>query len=158
VRNIPLVRNGMFRTLHLVHCRPDDECLTIETCCLNEYNIRLLVTRTLIKRLCLTVLSEYTRVLPNTTEWKALNNYFGNQENRVEQYFHFRSLRLLRDCAMCQAVCRRSSNIEARAQSQPDTYEIFWWAKNKFLSGCFNYLCQYNCTNVPHSLSYLFCT
>jgi len=32
--------------------------LTTETCCLNEYNIRLPVTRILIKWLCLTVLSD----------------------------------------------------------------------------------------------------
>ena len=41
----------------LVHCRPDDVRLTTETC-INEYNIRLPVTRILIKQLCLTVLSE----------------------------------------------------------------------------------------------------
>jgi len=43
----------------LVHCRPDDDRFTTETCCLNKYNIRLPVTRILIKQLCLTVISEY---------------------------------------------------------------------------------------------------
>jgi len=60
---------------------------------------------------------------------------FGNRENKVEEYFHFRSLRLLSNCAMGQAVCRRPCNVEAWAQSQPGPYEIFRWTKNRFLSG-----------------------
>ena len=42
----------------LLHRRPDDGRLTTEACCLNEYNIRLPVTRILIRQLCLTILSE----------------------------------------------------------------------------------------------------
>ena len=49
----------------LVHCRPDDGRLTTETCCLNEYNIRLPVTRILIEQLCLTLLSEDTEFSNN---------------------------------------------------------------------------------------------
>jgi hypothetical protein len=52
----------------LVHCRPDDGRLTTETCCLNEYNIRLPVTRILIKQLCLTLLSEYIKIVLNTLD------------------------------------------------------------------------------------------
>jgi hypothetical protein len=58
----------------LVHCRPDDGRLTTETCCLNEYNIRLPVTRILIKQLCLTVLSEYIMLFTSNEGRKMLLN------------------------------------------------------------------------------------
>jgi hypothetical protein len=42
---------------------------------------------------------------------------------------------LLRDCAMGQVVCCRSSKVEARVQSQPGPYEIFRWTKTDFCLG-----------------------
>ena len=43
----------MFLTLHfyVVRCRPDDGRSTTETCCLNECNMGLPVTRILVKQL-----------------------------------------------------------------------------------------------------------
>ena len=67
MRYIP--KHGAF----LVHCRPDDGRLTTETCCLNEYNIRLPVTRILTKQLCLTVLSGYILFTSNEGRKMLLN-------------------------------------------------------------------------------------
>jgi hypothetical protein len=60
----------------LVNFRLDDGRLSTETCCLNEYNIRLPVTRILNKQLCLTVLNEYIIVSQLV---KKVPTFYGSQ-------------------------------------------------------------------------------